>query len=124
MSNALSQNLDTIAALQSSCVFGYQTNDPLAAVAEPDYFRSCASRLMANDLILICADAEQAPAWGLFLVERVDAKGCLLSNVAGLAPETVNGLTFLRSMLNPSAKRRKSPKVASRVVSRKDTVAA
>ena len=97
MSKALSQNLETIAALQSFCVFGYQTEDPLAVVASPGYFVSCASRLMANDLILVCADAEQTPAWGLFLVSRVGAEEVILENVAGLTPDTINGLTFLRS---------------------------
>ena len=97
MPKALSQNLETIAALQSFCVFGYQTEDPLPAVAEPGYFVSCASRLMANDLILVCADAEANPAWGLFLVSRVDAGGVVLENVAGLTPDTINGLTFLRA---------------------------
>jgi hypothetical protein len=82
-------------------VFGYQTEDPLAAVAEPDYFVSCASRLMANDLILVCADAARNPAWGLFLVSRVGPEGIGLENVAGLTPDTINGLTFLRSPLAP-----------------------
>ena len=97
MPKALSQNLETIAALQSFCVFGYQTDDPLPAVAATDYFVSCASRLMANDLILVCADAERNPAWGLFLVSRVGPEGVVLENVAGLTPDTINGLTFLRS---------------------------
>src|SRR3546814_5895561 len=35
---ALSQNLETIAALQSFCVFGYQTEDLLPAVADAGYF--------------------------------------------------------------------------------------
>ena len=124
MPKALSQNLETIAALRSFCIHGYQTSDPLAAVAEQDYFRSCASRLMANDLILVCADAERVPAWGLFLVERVDAEGCSLTNVANLTPETVNGLTFLRSSLKPAGSRRKASKAARDVASHKDTVAA
>ena len=101
MPKALSQNLETIAALQSFCVFGYQTEDPLPAVATADYFVSCASRLMANDLILVCADAEQDPAWGLFLVSRVGPEGVVLENVAGLTPDTINGLTFLRSPRAP-----------------------
>lgn len=99
MPKALSQNLETIAALQSFCVFGYQSDDPLAAVAEPGYFVSCASRLMVNDIILVCADAAQSPAWGLFLVSRVGPDGIGLENVAGLMPDTINGLTFLRSPL-------------------------
>jgi hypothetical protein len=99
MPKALSQNLETIAALQGFCVFGYQTEDPLVAVAAEDYFVSCASRLMANDLILVCADAERDPAWGLFLVGRMGAEGVALENVAGLTPDTINGLTFLRSPL-------------------------
>ncbi|GAB4391003.1 MAG: hypothetical protein Tsb0032_00360 [Kiloniellaceae bacterium] len=97
MPRALSQNLETIAALQSFCVFGYQTEDPLTVVARPDYFVNCASRLMANDLILVCADAEGNPAWGLFLVGKVGAEDVALENVAGLTPDTINGLTFLRS---------------------------
>ncbi len=97
MPKALSQNLETIAALQSFCVFGYQTEDPLAALASPDYFVSCSARLMANDLILVCADAERNPAWGLFLVSRVGSEEVILENVAGLTPDTINGLTFLRS---------------------------
>lgn len=124
MPKALSQNLETIAALRSFCIHGYQTSDPLAAVAEQDYFQSCASRLMANDLILVCADAELVPAWGLFLVERVDSGLCTLTNVANLTPETVNGLTFLRSVLKPGVKRRKTSKAASGVSSRNDIVAA
>lgn len=99
MAKALSQNLETIAALQSFCVFGYQTEDPLPAVAAADYFASCASRLMANDLILVCADAARNPAWGLFIVSRVGPDGVALENVAGLTPDTINGLTFLRSPL-------------------------
>src|SRR3546814_13151912 len=63
MPKALSQNLETIAALQSFCVFGYQTEDLLPAVAEAGYFVGCASRLMANALILVCADAARNPAW-------------------------------------------------------------
>ena len=101
MPKAQSQNLETIAALQSFCVFAYQTDDPLAAVAEPDYFVSCASRLMANDLVLVCADAAHSPAWGLFLVNRIGSDGIGLENVAGLMPDTINGLTFLRSPLGP-----------------------
>jgi hypothetical protein len=101
MPKALSQNLETIAALQSFCVFGYQTEDPLAAVAEADYFVGCTSRLMANDIILVCADAARNPAWGLFLVSRVGPDGVGLENVAGLMPDTINGLTFLRSPLGP-----------------------
>ena len=96
MPKALSQNLETIAALQSFCVFGYQSDDPLAAVASNDYFVSCASRLMPNDLILVCADTGREPAWGLFLVSRVGPDCVGLENVAGLTPDTVNGLTFLR----------------------------
>ena len=99
MPKALSQNLETIAALQSFCVFGYQTGDPLTAVAKESYFAGCATRLMANDLILVCADAARSPAWGLFLVSRVSAEGVALENVAGLTPDTVEGLTFLRSPL-------------------------
>lgn len=105
MPRALSQNLETIAALQSFCVFGYQTDDPLSAVTQEGYFASCASRLMANDLILVCADVEQAPAWGLFLISRVEAGAVVLQNVAGLTPDTINGLTFLRSALAVSPKR-------------------
>ncbi|HEY9539837.1 MAG TPA: hypothetical protein VIS03_19745 [Kiloniellaceae bacterium] len=101
MPKALSQNLETIAALQSFCVFGYQTEDLLPAVAEAGYFVGCASRLMANDLILVCADAARNPAWGLFLVSRVGPEGVILENVAGLTPDTINGLTFLRSPLGP-----------------------
>lgn len=101
MPKALSQNLETIAALQSFCVFGYQTEDPLPAVAEPLYFAACASRLMPNDLILICADAARRPAWGLFLVTDIGREGVTLENVAGLTPDTINGLTFLRSPLGP-----------------------
>lgn len=99
MPRALSQNLETIAALQSFCIFGYQTDDPLSAVAQPDYFVSCASRLMANDLILVCADAESEPAWGLFVISSVGESDVTLQNVAGLTPDTINGLTFLRSPL-------------------------
>jgi len=99
MPKALSQNLETIAALQSFCIFGYQSEDPVAAVAEPGYFTSCAARLMANDLILVCADAGQSPAWGLFLVSGVSAEAVSLENVAGLTPDTVGGLTFLRAAL-------------------------
>lgn len=99
MPKALSQNLETIAALQSFCIFGYQSEDPVAAVAEPGYFTSCAARLMANDMILVCADAGQSPAWGLFLVSRVSPQGVTLQNVAGLTPDTVGGLTFLRAAL-------------------------
>lgn len=124
MPKALLQNLETIAALQSFCIFGYQTADPLAAVAEQDYFRSCASRLMANDVVLVCADAEHAPAWGLFLVERVDTQGCALVNIASLAPETINGLTFLRSVLEPGERRDNLPKAVPGTASREDTVAA
>lgn len=116
MPKALSQNLETIAALQSFCIFGYQTDDPLTAVAQEGYFAGCASRLMANDLILVCADAEHQPAWGLFLINHVDGDGVTLENVAGLTPETINGLTFLRSALSPKPKRavaqRKSRKAA------------
>jgi hypothetical protein len=108
MPRALSQNLETIAALQSFCVFGYQTEDPLAAVADADYFVGCASRLMANDLILVCADAGNSPAWGLFLVGRVGPEGVALENVAGLTPDTINGLTFLRSPLAPASGGRKA----------------
>ncbi|MGF1631979.1 MAG: hypothetical protein ACFCUT_21085 [Kiloniellaceae bacterium] len=99
MAKALSQNLETIAALQSFCIFGYQTEDLLAAVAAEGYFVSCASRLMVNDLILVCAEAGHSPAWGLFLVNRVGPDGVGLKNVAGLIPDTINGLTFLRSPL-------------------------
>ena len=99
MPKALSQNLETIAALQSFCIFGYQTDDPLAAVTAADYFAGCASRLMANDLVLVCADVACGPAWGLFLVSRIGAEEVVLENVAGLMPDTVNGLTFLRSPL-------------------------
>jgi hypothetical protein len=114
MPKALSQNLETIAALQSFCVFGYQTEDPLTAVAEVDYFVSCASRLMVNDLILVCADAAGNPAWGLFLVSRVGPEGVGLENVAGLAPDTINGLTFLRSPLGsmPAGKALREAKAA------------
>lgn len=101
MPKALSQNLETIAALQSFCIFGYQTEDPLPAVTAADYFISCGSRLMANDLILVCADAERNPAWGLFLVSRLGPEGVILENVAGLTPDTINGLTFLRSSRLP-----------------------
>src|SRR3546814_20385770 len=87
MPKALSQNLETIAALQSFCVFGYQTEDLLPAVAEAGYFVGCASRLMANDLILVCADAARTPAWGLFLVRRVGPEGVFLENVAGFQPD-------------------------------------
>ncbi|HIP80226.1 MAG TPA: hypothetical protein EYH07_17435 [Kiloniellaceae bacterium] len=103
MPRALSQNLETIAALQSFCIFGYQSDDPLTAVTRDDYFLGCASRLMANDMILICADAEQRPAWGLFLVSVVETDRVVLENVAGLTPDTINGLTFLRSALAPKA---------------------
>jgi hypothetical protein len=99
MPKALPQNLETIAALQSFCIFGYQSEDPVAAVAEPGYFTSCAARLMANDLILVCADAAQSPAWGLFLVQRVAPDAVARENVAGLTPDTVGGLTFLRAAL-------------------------
>jgi hypothetical protein len=99
MPKALPQNLETIAALQSFCIFGYQSEDPVAAVAEPGYFTSCAARLMANDLILVCADSAQSPAWGLFLVQRVAPQEVALENVAGLTPDTVGGLTFLRAAL-------------------------
>lgn len=105
MPRALSQNLETIAALQSFCVFGYQTDDPLSAVAQEDYFVSCASRMMANDLILVCADVDHEPAWGLFLISRVESGVVVLQNVAGLTPDTINGLTFLRSALAVSPKR-------------------
>ncbi|WP_420348613.1 hypothetical protein [Pelagibius sp.] len=101
MPRALSQNLETIAALHSFCIFGYQSDDPLTAVTRDDYFLGCASRLMANDMILICADAEQQPAWGLFLVSAVETDRVVLENVAGLVPDTINGLTFLRSALVP-----------------------
>lgn len=116
MPRALSQNLETIAALQSFCVFGYQTEDPLPAVAAPDYFGGCAARLMANDLILVCADAAGNPAWGLFLVSRVNADGVALENVAGLAPDTINGLTFLRRPLAslPAGKALREAKQARR----------
>lgn len=97
MPRATPQNLETIAALQSFCVFGYQTDDPLAAVTAADYFAGCAARLMVNDLILVCADAAVTPAWGLFLVKTIGKEGVVLENVAGLTPDTVNGLTFLRS---------------------------
>ena len=107
MPKAQSQNLETIAALQSFCVFGYQTEDPLAALASPGYFVSCSARLMANDLILVCADAEQNPAWGLFLVSRVGPEEVILENVAGLTPDTINGLTFLRSP-QPAAPEKKA----------------
>src|SRR3546814_11210418 len=70
MPKALSQNLETIAALPSFCVFGYQTEDLLPAVAEAGYFVGCASRLMANELILVCAARARNPAWGLSLVSR------------------------------------------------------
>jgi len=113
MPKALSQNLETIAALQSFCVFGYQTEDPLPAVAAADYFTSCASRLMANDLILVCADAARNPAWGLFIVSRVGADGVVLENVAGLTPDTINGLTFLRSPLGLGLR---SPLPAGKVI--------
>ncbi len=99
MPRALSQYLETIAALQSFCIFGYQTDDPLSAVAQSDYFVSCASRLMVNDLILVCADAEREPAWGLFVISCVGESDVTLQNVAGLTPDTINGLTFLRSPL-------------------------
>lgn len=99
MPRALSQNLETIAALQSFCIFGYQTDDPLSAVAQSDYFVGCASRLMANDLILVCADAEREPAWGFFVIASVGESDVALQNVAGLTPDTINGLTFLRSPL-------------------------
>src|SRR3546814_12264507 len=56
---------------------------------------------MANDLILVCADAARNPAWGLFLVSRVGPEGVILENVAGLTPDTINGLPFLRSPLGP-----------------------
>src|SRR3546814_15423977 len=56
---------------------------------------------MANDLILVCADAARNPAWGLFLVSRVGPEGVILENVAGLTPDTINGLTFLPSQLGP-----------------------
>src|SRR3546814_15383913 len=56
---------------------------------------------MANDLILVCAEAARNPAWGLFLVSRVGPEGVILENVAGLTPDTINGLTFLRSPLGP-----------------------
>ena len=105
MPKALSQNLETIAALQSFCIFGYQTDDPLTALVQEGYFAGCASRLMANDLILVCADAERQPAWGLFLINHVDEESVTLENVAGLAPDTINGLTFLRSALSPKSKR-------------------
>ena len=96
MPSALSQNLETIAALQSFCIFGYQTEDSLVAVTKPGYFASCSSRLMVNDLLLICADADHSPAWGLFLIEAVDADEVKLRNMADLKPSTLNGLTFLR----------------------------
>lgn len=108
MPKALSQNLETIAALQSFCIFGYQTDDPLAAVAAEGYFASCAARLMANDLILICADAQHTPAWGLFLVRRVGPEGVILENVAGLSPDTIEGLTFLRSPVSWNAAKAKT----------------
>src|SRR3546814_7472437 len=54
---------------------------------------------MANDLILVCADAARNQAWGLFLVSRVGPEGVILENVAGLTPDTINGLNFLRSPL-------------------------
>jgi len=114
MPKALSQNLETIAALQSFCVFGYQTDDPLAAVAGAEYFVSCASRLMVNDLILVCADAEQSPAWGLFLVSQVGPEGVTLENVAGLTPDTINGLTFLRSPLATKAGAKKPARSRSK----------
>jgi hypothetical protein len=97
MTKALSQNLESIVALRSLCIFGYQTDDPLAAVTAPDYFTSCAGRLMANDLILVCAEAATNPAWGLFLVSAVEAERVGLTSVSHLTPETLNGLTFLRS---------------------------
>src|SRR3546814_15582329 len=75
--------------------------DLLPAVAEAGYFVGCASRLMANDLILVCADAARNPAWGLFLVSRVGPEGVILENVAGLTPDTINGLTFLPSPPGP-----------------------
>src|SRR3546814_20071700 len=56
---------------------------------------------MANDLILVCAEAARNPAWGLFLVSRVGPEGVILENVAGLTPDTITGLTFLRSPLGP-----------------------
>lgn len=105
MPKALSQNLETIAALQSFCVFGYQTEHTLAAVASSGYFVSCVGRLMANDLILVCADAEGNPAWGLFLVSRISGEEVVLENVAGLTPDTINGLTFLRGPQAVPAKR-------------------
>ena len=108
MAKALSQNLETIAALQCFCIFGYQTDDPLAAVASEGYFVSCASRLMVNDLVLVCADAERNPAWGLFLVNRVEPEGVGLENVAGLTPDTINGLTFLRSPRTQQAAQKKA----------------
>ena len=114
MPKALSQNLETIAALQSFCVFGYQTEDPLPAVAAADYFVSCASRLMANDLILVCADAEHNPAWGLFLVSRVSPEGVNLENVAGLAPDTINGLTFLRCPQSAASNAKKTARARGR----------
>ena len=114
MPKAQSQNLETIAALQSFCIFGYQTEDPIAAVAAADYFAGCASRLMANDLILVCADAGRSPAWGLFLVGRVEPEGVSLENVAGLAPDTVNGLAFLRSPLPMPFQGRKTSRARSK----------
>ena len=101
MPSALSQNLETIAALQSFCIFGYQTEDTLAAVTVPGYFASCSSRLMVNDLLLICADADHSPAWGLFLVESVDTEAVKLANMTDLKPDIMNGLTFLRGPQPP-----------------------
>ncbi|NIA72530.1 hypothetical protein HBA54_28475 [Pelagibius litoralis] len=119
MPRALSQNLETIAALQSFCIFGYQTDDPLTAVAQQEYFLSCASRLMTNDLILVCADVEQEPAWGLFLISGVDPDGVQLQNVAGLTPDTINGLTFLRSALVPTPSKRAKAATAAKKSPRK-----
>lgn len=124
MPRALSQNLETIAALQSFCVFGYQTDDPLSAVAQEDYFVSCASRLMANDLILVCADVELEPAWGLFLISRVESEAVVLQNVAGLTPDTINGLTFLRSALAAKPRRSAKASAADKKPVRKDRKAA
>ncbi|WP_422366379.1 hypothetical protein [Pelagibius sp.] len=106
MTRALSQNLETIAALQSFCVFGYETDDSLADVTSPDYFTSVASRLMANDLLLICADTEREPAWGLFLVSAVAADGVELRSVTAMPEETVGGLLFRRAGTIQAAKRR------------------
>ena len=99
MTRALSQNLETIAALQSFCVFGYETEDSLAEVASPDYFTSVASRLQPSDLLLICADKEREPAWGLFLISAVAEDGVELQSVSQLTQEVVGGALFLKRAL-------------------------